>query len=249
MMNKYLMMSMLLCSSSLTWAESSHKSNATVSEVKILQDAPLRWMRSPRVSLLDGDLEGKPRKVVVDIQADQTGKITNVKIKTSSGLPDLDDLVIQAVKKARFHPYIENGVSYPVEVTQPFEFKSNNYASTKKTIKRIAQTMCLYNFKTMGFQQQQQGQHIPFQYREAPVLKLYLSELNTKDIEIRLNFNLNRKNIISDIYLTQSSGNPTLDAKILTAFSAVKIEAPRKFYQISKYKFEEQIALKDFQCN
>lgn len=83
----------------------------------------VQWSRSPK--LLDtyqqSDLKGSPRSIVVLIEADKKGKIVNVTIVKSSGLPALDEKILRAVRGAKFKPYIENGVAQPIKAQQPFD--------------------------------------------------------------------------------------------------------------------------------
>ena len=58
---------------------------------------------------------------MVLIEADGKGKITNARITRSSGLPGLDEKILRAVKSAKFKPYMENGVAYPIRAEQPFD--------------------------------------------------------------------------------------------------------------------------------
>lgn len=249
MFKHHAVFSLMLCASTVICTQHSGAKNLPASELKVLHDRPVSWMRTPRVNFLSGDLEGRPRSVKVDIDADSSGYITSVKIITSSGLPDLDNMVIQAVKKARFRPYTELGIRYPFRVTQPFEFQTDDYTSTRKSVKSKPIKRCQYSFETEGWQRQQSGQHSAFQYIETPIMKLTTNDLEVKEFNIHFNFSLDRKNRISDIQLKQSTGSEYLALLLLNQFSATKIEAPRKFYQIFKFQFEEKIQLKNIQCN
>ncbi|OTG84026.1 energy transducer TonB [Acinetobacter sp. ANC 4648] len=60
------------------------------------------WAKKPRLSFTNKDLENVKRTVVVNIIATADGKITNVKVTKSSGLPALDDKVLRAVRGAKF---------------------------------------------------------------------------------------------------------------------------------------------------
>jgi len=59
------------------------------------------------------------------IEADETGKIINARITRSSGVPALDDKILRAVRSAKFKPYKENGVAYPIRAEQPFDLTLN----------------------------------------------------------------------------------------------------------------------------
>jgi len=62
------------------------------------------WSRKPAPVYKDSDLEGSKRKIIVHIEAEPSGKILNVTVKTSTGLPKLDDIVLKAVRRAKFKP-------------------------------------------------------------------------------------------------------------------------------------------------
>ena len=81
----------------------------------------VQWSRSPKLSISAKDLENQPRSAMVLIEADEKGKITNARITRSSGLPGLDEKILRAVKSAKFKPYMENGVAYPIRAEQPFD--------------------------------------------------------------------------------------------------------------------------------
>ncbi|EXB45970.1 TonB family protein [Acinetobacter courvalinii] len=81
----------------------------------------VQWSRSPKLSVTAKDLDNQTRSVMVMIEADEKGKITNARITRSSGLPNLDEKVLRAVKNAKFKPYMENGVAYPIRAEQPFD--------------------------------------------------------------------------------------------------------------------------------
>lgn len=81
----------------------------------------VQWSRSPKLSVTAKDLDNQTRSVMVLIEADEKGKITNARITRSSGIPNLDEKVLRAVRSAKFKPYMENGVAYPIRAEQPFD--------------------------------------------------------------------------------------------------------------------------------
>ncbi|WP_111893359.1 energy transducer TonB [Acinetobacter sp. MB5] len=81
----------------------------------------VQWSRSPHISYDGSELQGSARSVVVLIEADEKGKITKVTIVKSSGVSALDEKVLRAVRGAKFKPYKENGVAYPIKAKQPFD--------------------------------------------------------------------------------------------------------------------------------
>ena len=126
---------------------------ATVTESKVVQPAPkptvapvapapapvapsapktvsiggsgVQWSRSPKPSYTNRDLQGETRNVVVRIEANEKGVITDAQITRSSGVPALDQKILRAVRSAKFKPYKENGVAYPIRAEQPFELTLN----------------------------------------------------------------------------------------------------------------------------
>jgi protein TonB len=54
------------------------------------------------------------------IEADEKGKITNGTYYPAV-VSKLDEKVLRAVRSAKFKPYMENGVAYPIKAEQPFE--------------------------------------------------------------------------------------------------------------------------------
>lgn len=82
----------------------------------------IQWSRSPRVTVSSKDLENQTCSISIYIEADEKGKVTVARVTKSSGLQNLDEKVLRAVRGAKFKPYMENGVAYPIKTEQPFEF-------------------------------------------------------------------------------------------------------------------------------
>lgn len=85
----------------------------------------VQWSRSPKPSYGNSDLKGETRTIVVLIEADEKGKITNARVTKSTGITALDEKILRAVRNAKFKPYKENGVAYPIRAEQPFELTLN----------------------------------------------------------------------------------------------------------------------------
>lgn len=126
---------------------------ATVTESKVVQPAPkptvtpvapapapvapsapktvsiggsgVQWSRSPKPSYTNRDLQGETRNVVVRIEANEKGVITDAQITRSSGIPALDQKILRAVRSAKFKPYKENGVAYPIRAEQELTLNPN----------------------------------------------------------------------------------------------------------------------------
>lgn len=98
-------------------AEPAEKTPKSVS----IGGSGVQWSLSPKPSYDQNDLRGSPRSIVVLIEADEKGKIINVTVVKSSGIPALDQKILRAVRGAKFKPYMENGVAYPIKAQQPFD--------------------------------------------------------------------------------------------------------------------------------
>jgi len=85
----------------------------------------VQWSRSPKPSYSNSDLKGETRSIIILIEADEKGKITNARVTKSTGVSALDEKILRSVRNAKFKPYKENGVAYPIRAEQPFELTLN----------------------------------------------------------------------------------------------------------------------------
>lgn len=65
---------------------------------------------------------GEEGLVVLRVLINEIGSVARVDVERSSGHSRLDDAACQAVKRARFRPYVENGVARMALATIPIEF-------------------------------------------------------------------------------------------------------------------------------
>jgi protein TonB len=61
-------------------------------------------------------------RVLLRVELNEAGHLSDVTVKTSSGFPMLDAAAVSAVKTWRCKPAIRNGVSVPAVALQPFAF-------------------------------------------------------------------------------------------------------------------------------
>lgn len=103
----------------------------------------VKWLRTPKPSFQNEDLKGYDRSAVVHFETDDKGTVTQAKIIKSTGIGSLDQKVIEAVMKSKLRPYTNNGISYPTNAEQKFEFsvlrtpKFENYPHIKVNINDI----------------------------------------------------------------------------------------------------------------
>ena len=80
----------------------------------------VQWSRSPKLSFKSSELTSSCR-VVISIKANEKGSVTSASVKNSSCSPELTNKVSTSVRNAKFKPYKENGIAYPISAEQPFD--------------------------------------------------------------------------------------------------------------------------------
>ena len=80
----------------------------------------VQWSRSPKLSFKASELTSSCR-VVISIKANEKGSVTSASVKNSSCSPELTSKVSNSVRNAKFKPYKENGIAYPISAEQPFD--------------------------------------------------------------------------------------------------------------------------------
>ena len=68
-------------------------------------------------------LAGEQGEVVIDATVDADGLPSVIALQRSSGYPALDNAAIEAVKGARFKPYMVNGKPQPIVLRMPISFR------------------------------------------------------------------------------------------------------------------------------
>jgi protein TonB len=76
---------------------------------------------------------GEEGLVVLRVLINEIGTVAHIDVEHSSGHSRLDDAACQAVKRARFRPYVENGVPHMALATIPIEFNWKSRRADKGT--------------------------------------------------------------------------------------------------------------------
>jgi len=76
---------------------------------------------------------GEQGLVVLRVLINEIGNVARIDIERSSGHSRLDDAACAAVKRARFRPYLENGVARMALATIPIEFNWKSRRADKGT--------------------------------------------------------------------------------------------------------------------
>lgn len=89
---------------------------------KVPESFKVYWLKAPSLTISGAELAGRNRLVLLDVKADEWGVITEVVLTRSSGLAELDEKSMNAVKLAKLKPYKINGKHVHFDVTLPLLF-------------------------------------------------------------------------------------------------------------------------------
>lgn len=93
---------------------------------KVPESFKVYWLKAPSLTISEAELAGRNRLVLLEVNADEWGLITEVVLTRSSGLAELDEKSINAVKLAKLKPYKINGKHVRFDVTIPLLFTLEN---------------------------------------------------------------------------------------------------------------------------
>jgi TonB family protein len=93
---------------------------------KVPESFKVYWLKAPSLTISGAQLAGRNRLVLLDVKADEWGVITEVILTRSSGLAELDEKSMNAVKLAKLKPYKINGKHVRFDVTLPLLFTLEN---------------------------------------------------------------------------------------------------------------------------
>jgi TonB family protein len=93
---------------------------------KVPESFKVYWLKAPSLTISGAELAGRNRLVLLDVKADEWGVITEVVLTRSSGLAELDEKSMNAVKLAKLKPYKINGKHVRFDVTLPLQFTLEN---------------------------------------------------------------------------------------------------------------------------
>lgn len=87
---------------------------------KLVSSQQVSYIRQPKFEFDNDDLKHKARSIKLRLNVGADGKVENVQVIQSTGLPALDARLQRAWQKAVFSPYKENGVAIPTYQFQEF---------------------------------------------------------------------------------------------------------------------------------
>ncbi|PJG43279.1 TonB-dependent receptor [Acinetobacter tandoii] len=245
-------MKQLLCFSlilSFPFVHSYSAEKASTSQLAVQKSTALpahlttriQWTTFPQPHYNNEDLKGQNRAAILRIYADETGKITQASVQESTGLKNLDEVLIQAVRKARVQPYTMEDTTLPIIGYQTF---SLNLEQEQKE--------CNYGFNSKNWLAQQQQQKVKFSYTKQPQLELSRDDLNQHDRNIKFSFKVDKHGDVKKVKINQGSGLYTLDQNIIQAVRNSQVAVKRSASTLWLYKkssFKDEIQFKLNQCS
>lgn len=133
-------------------------------------------------------------------------------------------------------------MAVPFTAEQPFSLQLS-----AAPVKKVSHA-CTYNFESEVWNKQQSNQSTTFRYNTQPNLNIAPEQLAQQSREVEFSFKLSRKNEISQVEISKSSGVNLMDTQVKYAVSNASITAPRKFWQFYKLKFNDRIYFDIKQC-
>lgn len=212
-----------------------------------LSEKNIQWSIAPRLQIRPSDLDGQNRTAKLLIDADTQGKITNVTILESTGLPSLDQKLIRTVARAQFKPYIYKGLATPFQVIQPFDLSTTEHRVSQST-SEIQRTYCQFPIITEMMKERKPERSFNYKSKFSPIL-IEKEEFKNDSYTIQFEFKLSRDNQMSDLKFTQLSQLSTIDTRVVSEIMDAKIYAPRHFWQFYKLKFHDKIIFRQSDCN
>lgn len=104
-------------------AAPSGQTGRTPTQPKVLPSSAVRYLLEPMLSYPRISRElGEEGVVRLKVLVDEQGRPQDIEVARSSGYPRLDQQAVQAMKKARFQPHLEDGQARKVWVVAPLTF-------------------------------------------------------------------------------------------------------------------------------
>ena len=100
-----------------------------ISHVALAQDQQLSWINPPNIQIPAQVFRGNSDKsfdAKVLFTVDTSGKLTNIRLQSSSGNQVVDQAIIRAMHQAFMTPYSENGVVIAKKMALPVKIMSED---------------------------------------------------------------------------------------------------------------------------
>lgn len=84
----------------------------------------MKWIIPPKIRIDNEILEGYDRDLLIYLETDENGRVQKAEVSKSSGVDELDSLVLRAVKRSKLKVWNEWDIktNHPSRLKLPFEF-------------------------------------------------------------------------------------------------------------------------------
>lgn len=84
----------------------------------------MKWIIPPKIRIDNEILEGYDRNLLIYLETDENGRVQKAEVSKSSGVDELDSLVLRAVKRSKLKVWNEWDIktNHPSRLKLPFEF-------------------------------------------------------------------------------------------------------------------------------
>ena len=100
------------------------QSPSEIAKQEVNTQGQIIWQKRPIFKFNNTELGNQNRDITFKLYVLATGEVKKAEVIKSSGLTHIDKRVEQSLLRAKFKPYIENGVAYPFVAVQPFSLKT-----------------------------------------------------------------------------------------------------------------------------
>jgi len=201
----------------------------------------ISWTKFPQPKYSAEDLKNQDRSAIIRVHANELGKVTQVTIQESTGLTELDNILLNAVRVAQVQPHIQEDTPIAIIGYQTFNLKLANPISDT----------CDLSFKSQNWIKQQAGEKTPFSYQQQPLLNITSNDLNGYDRTIEFNFKIDKSGNVKKVKINKGSGASNLDQKVVLAILDTPIQVKRTASTLWMYKktnFNDRIQFKFNEC-
>lgn len=244
-MKQYLCLTLLACAPFSTAFSASTKTHQLPAQN--IEVAPahlttrLNWSVFPKPVYANEDLKQRDRAAIIRVTANAKGTITDASVEESTGVDQLDRILISAVKKAKVKPHLENGEAKAIIGYQAFNLRVKGNTPE-----------CDFNFDSKVWNAQSADKKTPFQYVSQPKLDLTRHELKQHDRKVKFNFKVDKHGQVKKVKIKQGSGIYALDQKVVEALRNSQISVKRTASTLWIYKksnFKDEIQFKVNGCS
>jgi TonB family protein len=227
---------------------------ATHSETKKINQLPVQqsvatsphlttrisWTKFPQPQYKIEDLKSQDRSAIIRVHANESGKVTKATVQESTGLANLDEILLNAVRAAKVKPYTIDDTAVEIIGYQTFNLQLNN-----KT-----QESCDFTFQSKNWIKQKSNQKTPFKYLQQPQLEVNTDDLNGYNRAVDFSFKVDKHGKVKKVKIKKGSGLYNLDQKVVAAVLNTPIEVKRTastlwMYKKSNFKDHIQFNLND----